>query len=248
MSTASKAQSADSSALASISLDESRDLLHLEEVVRGGLQTFVKVGEALAEIRDRKLYRLEYHSFEEYLRAKWQLERRNAYDLILCAAVAKTVQCIAQIDRATARELGKLPTPELQQDALRVVVQADPVEPPTPSQMRAVVEAKLELVGKNCGPRPTPLQIETKIDIIEFDELQERVLGRLQTLVFAFPQQYEKTVRAIIREEVSETGGTGSELDATKTPLQWLTHHWMNATEEQRKMFDNFRAGMRGGT
>ena len=44
------------------------------------------------------------------------------------------------------------------------------------------------------------------------------------------------------------TRQTASEPEATKTPLQWLTHYWMEATEDDRRMFDNFRAGLRGGT
>lgn len=43
------------------------------------------------------------------------------------------------------------------------------------------------------------------------------------------------------------TRQTANEPDATKTPLQWLTHYWMQASEEDRRMFDNFRAGLRGG-
>jgi hypothetical protein len=47
-----------------LSTKEQRDLGTLEGVVQKGLATFIEVGRALAEIRDRKLYRVEYGTFE----------------------------------------------------------------------------------------------------------------------------------------------------------------------------------------
>ena len=39
----------------------------LDETVRRGLATFIEVGQALTEIRDRRLYREDYSTFEDYL-------------------------------------------------------------------------------------------------------------------------------------------------------------------------------------
>ena len=59
------------------------DLERLERVVRQGLEIFYRVGEALAEIRDRKLYKdLGYKTFQDYCIEKWDMKRRYADRLI----------------------------------------------------------------------------------------------------------------------------------------------------------------------
>jgi hypothetical protein len=45
----------------------------LETVARSGLDTFAKVREALAEIRDAQLYRETHGTFEDYLRDVWSI-------------------------------------------------------------------------------------------------------------------------------------------------------------------------------
>jgi hypothetical protein len=46
---------------------------------------FVEVGLALARIRDQRLYRAEFQTFEAYSQTKWHRSRRYVHDLI-CAA------------------------------------------------------------------------------------------------------------------------------------------------------------------
>jgi hypothetical protein len=47
------------------------DLDRLEAVAQRGLGTYLQVGNALAEIRDRHLYRDSHPSFEAYVRERW---------------------------------------------------------------------------------------------------------------------------------------------------------------------------------
>jgi hypothetical protein len=52
--------------------DEKQRLGELEDIIRRGQRTFVEVGSALVEIRERRLYRHRgYRSFEEYLYERW---------------------------------------------------------------------------------------------------------------------------------------------------------------------------------
>jgi hypothetical protein len=46
----------------------------LEAIVQPGLGTYVDVGDALAEIRDRHLYRASHPSFEAYVRERWGVD------------------------------------------------------------------------------------------------------------------------------------------------------------------------------
>lgn len=69
-----------------------QDLEQLERVVRQGLEIFYRVGEALAEIRDRKLYKdLGYSNFRDYLMERWNMKKSRAYQLIYSAEVVKNL-------------------------------------------------------------------------------------------------------------------------------------------------------------
>ena len=63
-------------------------LPELERVIERGQQTFIEVGRALLEIRDRRLYRETHATFEAYCRERWGWGRSNAYELMDAARVA----------------------------------------------------------------------------------------------------------------------------------------------------------------
>src|SRR6516165_9264366 len=60
-----------------------RDLKsRLEAVVRTGFETFMLVGQALSEIRQRRLFRVEYPDFASYAKAEFGLALSSANGLI----------------------------------------------------------------------------------------------------------------------------------------------------------------------
>jgi hypothetical protein len=66
-------------------------LADLEAIVERGLQTFVEVGLALAEIRDARLYRTTHPSFEAYCAECWRFGDRRARQLIATAEIGTMV-------------------------------------------------------------------------------------------------------------------------------------------------------------
>lgn len=76
-----------SAALAILSPVETDDLARHERVIRAGLDTFVQVGQALAAIRDERLYRATHGTFEDYCRERWQMDRTYAHRLTQAAEV-----------------------------------------------------------------------------------------------------------------------------------------------------------------
>lgn len=70
-----------------LSTDEIRELATCEQVIERGLRTFYEVGSALLTIRDSRLYRADYGTFEDYCRERWGLSRKRGYDLIAAASV-----------------------------------------------------------------------------------------------------------------------------------------------------------------
>lgn len=91
--------------------DEAQRLKYCETVIERGLNTFYEVGSALAEIRDSRLYRIKYATFEDYCQEKWGMSRRRGYELIAAAAVVENVRNCAHeppSNEAQARELSRL--------------------------------------------------------------------------------------------------------------------------------------------
>ena len=63
----------------------------LEQTIEAGMASFVLVGEALLEVRDSRLYRLNYPTFEAYCKGRWGFSGPRAYQLMQAAEVVAAV-------------------------------------------------------------------------------------------------------------------------------------------------------------
>ena len=156
-----------------IALIDQEDLINLERAVRQGLAVFYRVGEALAKIRDRQLYKQHgYKDFREYLKEKWNMGKSQAYRLIDSNEVIKNLESVPhggqkvgrhvrenlltqnateeltlpQSERVT-RELAKLP-PDRQSEAWSVAVQTSKDNNPTAAHTKAVVASMVSRPDK----------------------------------------------------------------------------------------------------
>lgn len=78
-------------ALERLDVDEREHLAECEIIIEAGLASFVEVGEALAQVRDSRLYRAEYGTFEDYCRERWGLSRKRSYDLMAASSTVKAL-------------------------------------------------------------------------------------------------------------------------------------------------------------
>ena len=74
-----------------LTVAESDRLEACEKIVERGIATFVEVGQALAEIRDSKLYRLDYGTFADYCSQRWGMSDRRARQLMDAASVVEEI-------------------------------------------------------------------------------------------------------------------------------------------------------------
>ena len=135
-------------------MDESKRLIALEVIIEKGKKTFIEVGEALAEIRDFKLYRIEHKTFEDYCVKKWNFTRMHASRLIAGAEVCNQLvtvgaQALPETE-SQARPLAQLPTPEKKAEAFTKAVQASPTGKPTAKEITKAVQ---EVKGKTSKPK-----------------------------------------------------------------------------------------------
>jgi len=103
---------------ASITKIEQARLKKCEEKIERGLETFFEVGAALLEIRDTRLYRGGYSTFEDYCRERWGMSRQRAHQYIEASEVVGNLSTIVDIPstESQARELVAL-KPEYQAGA-----------------------------------------------------------------------------------------------------------------------------------
>jgi hypothetical protein len=156
----------------------------LEEIIGQGLETFVAVGEALAKVRDSKLYLQHADTFEAYCTERWGLSRPRAYELM---HAAEAVSAIADIDpeapapanEAQARALAPLKAnPPAMAAAMATATATAEAEgrKPTAADVKAAVAAEPE--GRPDTPpsvpplaRPRPLSIPRSEQTMAFDAL-----------------------------------------------------------------------------
>lgn len=65
-----------------ISPNESKRFTELESVIRGKIGALFEVGEALSEIKEKRLYRADFKTFSDYCNTVWEFGRMRAYQLI----------------------------------------------------------------------------------------------------------------------------------------------------------------------
>jgi hypothetical protein len=108
-----------------LSPTEVQTLEHYERIIAQGFKTFVEVGQALLAIRDQRLYRQTFPTFEAYVQERWDLSRPHAYRMIDAAVVVEHVAGTSDTvpeNEAQARPLASLPAEEQAaawQDALK---------------------------------------------------------------------------------------------------------------------------------
>lgn len=149
------------------------DLFELERVIQHGINTFVQVGNALAEIRDRKLYRAEHRTFEDYCRDRWGFARNYANKMIAAAEVVTGLGTIVPTlpqTESQARPLTSLPPTE-QIAAWQEAVETAPNGKVTAAHVAEVVTRRQTPVTPELAREVTP--VPTKMAVHYSSETPE---------------------------------------------------------------------------
>lgn len=92
-----------------LSRDELLALSGYEQTIERGLNTYIEVGTALGQVREQRLYRAQYASFQAYCATRWGFTGRRGNQLIEAAEVGRILP-IANAGQAAA--LAAVPEPE----------------------------------------------------------------------------------------------------------------------------------------
>ncbi|MBE9107365.1 hypothetical protein IQ229_21265 [Nostoc cf. edaphicum LEGE 07299] len=155
--------------------EEQSDRLHLERKVE---RAFFEAGKALAELRDRRLYRSSHRTFEDYCRDRFGHSRRQSY-LLMDAAVVfdNLVEICDQFDHklptaeGQVRPITKL-EPHEQQEAWLRAVEVAGGKVPTGRIVKDVVQRIMERTQV-----PNTYQLEEVCQIVVKDNPELRGKG-----------------------------------------------------------------------
>lgn len=135
-------------------LDEKEivELNQLETTIEKGLETFMEVGSALAEINDKKLWRQTHASFVDYARERWGMGKSQAYRLINAAETVASLSPVGENvpqpqNERQIRALSSL-APERRQEAWERAVGLAEGGEVTADHVRAVVDVMLGKKGR----------------------------------------------------------------------------------------------------
>ena len=104
---------------------ESRNFDRCKKTIKSGLRTFVEVGQALTEIKDREYYLTTHTSFPDFCRDEFDVGKAYAYRLIAAAEIQAAIshQCggnpkstivdCLPVNEAQSAPLAKLPIEEV---------------------------------------------------------------------------------------------------------------------------------------
>lgn len=136
-----------------------------EQRIERGLKTFIDVGQALAEIRDSRLYKGTHDTFEAYCQERWQIDRTRAQNFITAARTVLEISNThpdlpAPVKESQARALAAVPEPD------RAEVWRETVERTEGKPTAAAVRA----VQRERAPFPGPVGAVTAPPAVERTE------------------------------------------------------------------------------
>lgn len=163
---------------------EVRRLRECEEIIQRGINTFYEVGNALAEVRESRLYRISYATFEQYCRERWQMSKTHANRLIDSSDVIANLTPIGvtPANESQARELVSL-EPDVQRAVWQIAVKTAPKnsqgEPAlTAAHIKSVAEVLTDVVrsgGLDDGSGEIK-PLGTLVDAAVTEETYERMM------------------------------------------------------------------------
>lgn len=133
-------------------------LAECEEIIERGLDGFIEVGNALLRIRNERLYRVQFDTFELYCSLKWGMSDRHARRMIDAAEVAgnlsdskstKISDQLVPFSESQVRPLVALPPP-VQRQAWQAAVDSSKNGKPTAKEVKAAVITLVPEVRKKA--------------------------------------------------------------------------------------------------
>lgn len=135
-----------------LSQKEADQLMDCEQVIQRGLDGFLAVAGALVTIREGKLYRYKFATFEEYCQTRWEMSARRAQQILAGARVVEGLAASHRAARAadpTLPEKAAVPANERTARAVAAVPEGKRIEVWAGSLEEAKAQGRLSPTAKD---------------------------------------------------------------------------------------------------
>jgi hypothetical protein len=157
-----------------LSAIEAARLAKLESAIEAGVnavQAVHEAGKALAEVRDRQLYRQSFTTFSDYVLQRWQLTDRRASQLIafagLRAALEETGTVVPEtLTERAARPLTGLDPADAAEALAEAAGSADGI---TAGSIAKAAAKRKKKAGKAKVQKPVRFKVPGAIVIVQFN-------------------------------------------------------------------------------
>jgi len=188
-----------------------------EKVLTEHMEEFVRVGLALKEIRDERLYKEDgFERFEDYCRKKWEISRKYADKVIASADLRIKLPTTTPTGRhewteRAVRELKRLPADtKAKAVAARVLKE---VEKGNGKLTSTIVRKHVdEALGTNRKPKPRPK--------IKFQDMVLRWTGQLDAMAHALDSVPDDALNLFAKENPSDTEELVSAIERVQKSLE----------------------------
>jgi hypothetical protein len=232
-----------------LNIDESHELERCEVVIKQGLNTFIEVGQALMVIKEKRLYRINFKTFEDYCIERWAISKPRAYQLIEAANVMIGLSTIVDVlpqSESQVRPLTSL-EPEIQKEVWKEVVETHGKNI-TAAKVQEIVEHWKPLNEEVKEAKEMPIFSNSISEIIETNKPKAHVSNNSGENEWYTPECYIESARlvmgvihldpassAIANKTVNSNLFYTQEDDGLSK--EWFGNIWMNPPYSQPLIF-----------
>lgn len=163
---------------------EKQQLAQDEQLVQTHLESFAPAGNALREIRDKRLYRETHATFEDYCRKRWEMSKTQANRLIAAAQAVDNISSVTppeiagHLKESTVRSLTPLNAAQQRKVFERVIEQSPPDQPITGALVSRVAHEIVPKAFAKPKPRATkPGTGNGNADLVRRTEIIDEIDG-----------------------------------------------------------------------
>lgn len=202
---------------------ESARLERAETIIEQGISAYRAAGDALREIRDERLYKESYVTFEDYCLSRWGWTPQHSGRLIAASEVANNLEPIGSIPatESQARPLTKLESPDLQRAAYGVaetIAEQNKAGKVTAKDVKKAVDLVHEVIAENPNIKPEAIAAKAvekgAIEEVEEYDPAEHELQEAHATILTLAEENQKLKDLIAVGNLPEPEQTAGEIIA----------------------------------
>lgn len=168
-----------------LSAEEKSDFQRLDEIVFRAVKSLLGAAVALEDIRDRRLYRADFQTFEAYCQQRFNITHQYANRLIAADRVRRKMETIVSKKQlamklpdqeGVLRELGRLPDASDQVEVYQEAIAVAAGENPTAVVVRKLVDKHPRGSSQEKQERgqaiTASMRIQSALDFLELEEAE----------------------------------------------------------------------------